>query len=79
MLITLPSAGDRVNHISPSKSDNNLYNLFKQGVPRENPNHEEELSTSGFGNDLQKKYVEFRDLDLFTDFTLNVENKSYRV
>ena len=46
---------------------------------RENPNQEEELTTPGFGNELQKKYSEFKDLDLFTDLTLKIENKNYKV
>ena len=53
--------------------------LFVQDVSRENPNQEEELTTPGFGNDLQNKYEEFRNLELFTDLTLNIENKSYKV
>ena len=50
-----------------------------QGTTRDNLNQEEELTTPDFGNSVQKKYVEFRELDLFTDLTLRIENKYYKV
>lgn len=56
-----------------------VVHLFHQGKTRDNLNQEEELTTPGFGNDLQKKYAEFRELDLFTDLTLRIEKKSYKV
>ena len=42
-------------------------------------NEEEELTTPGFGNDVQKKYAEFRELGLFTDLTLKIKNETYKV
>ncbi len=50
-----------------------------QANSKQNPTQEEELCSAGFGEDMLKKYSEFRELGLFADLTLKIEEKSFRV